>query len=177
MANKDADWDTSQWQPLIEERSFLSWLVKKPSEQEVLRARRITGRQVTKLEDLWKTDPNATLDDLDKPGVEEEAMPVILQYEDAYHYQQVFGPLLQMEADYDRQMKESLTQEEVTVRWDVGLNTKQTAYFMLPKLEQGEIKLGLGDELVLKYRGELRAHWDGVGNVIKVPDSKYSNLY
>lgn len=46
--------DPVQWQPLINDRSFLSWLVKVPSEQEQLRARQITAQQLNKLEELWK---------------------------------------------------------------------------------------------------------------------------
>ncbi len=34
---KDMNWDLSQWLPLIEDRCFLPWLVKVPSEQEQLR--------------------------------------------------------------------------------------------------------------------------------------------
>ena len=30
---KDMNWDQSQWQPLINDRSFLPWLVKIPTEQ------------------------------------------------------------------------------------------------------------------------------------------------
>ena len=46
--------DPSQWQPLINDRSFLSWLVKVPSEQDQLRSRQITAQQINKLEELWK---------------------------------------------------------------------------------------------------------------------------
>lgn len=28
-----------------------------------------------------------------------------------------------------------------------------------------------GDELRLRYMGELQKHWSGVGHVIKIPDS------
>jgi regulator of nonsense transcripts 1 len=168
---KDADWDLSQWQPLIEDRSFLTWLTKVPSEQEVLRARRITSSQITKLEELWKENPNATLEDLEKPGVDDDAQPVLLRYEDAYHYQNIFAPLIQLEAETDKKMKESQAHEDVVVRWDMGLNMKRVAYFVLPKLEQGETKLAIGDELVLKYKGELHRPWEGKGNVIKIPNS------
>lgn len=54
---KDINWDSSQWQPLIQDRCFLSWLVKIPSEQEQLRARQITAQQINKLEELWKVRP------------------------------------------------------------------------------------------------------------------------
>lgn len=46
--------DPSQWQPLIQDRQFLSWLVKVPSDQEQLRARQISAQQINKLEELWK---------------------------------------------------------------------------------------------------------------------------
>lgn len=35
------NWDIAQWQPLIEDRCFLPWLVNIPSEQEQLRARQV----------------------------------------------------------------------------------------------------------------------------------------
>jgi len=47
----------------------------------------------------------------------------------------VFGPLVKMEADYDRQMKESQTRDNVAVRWDVGLNKKRLVYFVVPRDE------------------------------------------
>jgi regulator of nonsense transcripts 1 len=60
-------WDLTQWQPLIEDKAFLSWLVKVPSEKEQLRTRQITTAQINKLEDLWRENPTATLMDLEKP--------------------------------------------------------------------------------------------------------------
>ena len=38
---KDMNLDLTQWQPLIEDRCFLPWLVQLPSEQEQLRARQV----------------------------------------------------------------------------------------------------------------------------------------
>lgn len=101
-AIKDLDLDLSLWQPIIEERAFVPWLVREPSEQEILRARQITVQQINKLEEMWKADPAASIDDLDKPGVDEDPIAVALKYEDAYEYQNVFGPLIKMEADYDK---------------------------------------------------------------------------
>ena len=61
----------------------------------------------------------------------------LLRYEDAYQYQNIFGPLVKMEADYDKKLKESQTQDDIVVRWDLGLNQKRVAWFYLPKLESG----------------------------------------
>ncbi|KAM4548317.1 regulator of nonsense transcripts 1 isoform 1-T2 [Odontesthes bonariensis] len=245
---KDINWDSSQWQPLIQDRCFLSWLVKIPSEQEQLRARQITAQQINKLEELWKDNPTATLEDLEKPGVDEEPQHVLLRYEDAYQYQNIFGPLVKLEADYDKKLKESQTQDNITVRWDLGLNKKRIAYFTLPKTDSGgntlisyqwfcvahvalpislqssvlhaassiptsvggfcvwicccvclfffvvvvaaiyfignqhkrtpdlflsipDMRLMQGDEICLRYKGDLAPLWKGIGHVIKVPDN------
>ncbi|GAA5960581.1 hypothetical protein JCM8115_003232 [Rhodotorula mucilaginosa] len=171
QSSKDIVWDTTQWSPLIEDRSFLSWLVKVPSEQEQLRARPITFHQINKLEELWRDNANATLEDLEKPGVDDEPQPILLRYEDAYQYQNIFGPLVKIEADYDKRLKESQTQEGLVVRWDMGLNQKRIAWFNLPKLESGEVRLAVGDELRLRYHGELHKAWDALGHVVKVPNN------
>uniref|UniRef100_A0A6M2DNA6 DNA helicase n=1 Tax=Xenopsylla cheopis TaxID=163159 RepID=A0A6M2DNA6_XENCH len=167
---KDMNWDQDQWQPLISDRSFLSWLVKVPSEQEQLRARQTSAQQINKLEELWKDNVEATFQDLEKPGVDEEPAQVLLRYEDGYQYQNIFGPLVKLEADYDKRLKESQTQADIEVRWDVGLNKKIIAYFTLAKTDS-DMKLMHGDELRLRYVGELHKPWAGVGHVIKVPDN------
>ncbi|MBA0713758.1 hypothetical protein Golax_012772, partial [Gossypium laxum] len=167
-ALKDMNWDLSQWCPLIDDRCFLQWLVKVPSEQEQLRARQISAQQINKVEELWKTNPDASLEDLEKPGIDDEPQPVALKYEDAYQYQNVFAPLIKLEADYDKMMKESQSKDNVTVRWDIGLNKKRVAYFVFPK-EDNELCLVPGDELRLRYSGDA-AHpaWQAVGHVIKL---------
>ena len=167
---KDMNWDQTQWQPLINDRSFLPWLVKIPTEQEQLRVRQITAAQINKLEEMWKEDPAKTVEDLDKPGIDEDPQAVMLRYEDAYQYQNVFAPLVKMEADYDRKLKESQSQDNIVIRWDRGLNKRWIAYFALPK-QDGEMRIMQGDELRLRYSGDLRKPWTDEGHVIKIPNS------
>lgn len=169
--SKDISWNASLWAPLIDDRSFLSWLVKPPTETEQLRSRQISFAQINRLEDLWRENANATLEDLEKPGVDDEPQSIMVHYEDAYQYQNIFGPLVKIEADYDKRLKESQTQTDITVRWDLGLNQKRVAWFCLPKLESGEVRLAVGDELRLRYAGELHKAWEGVGHVIKIPNN------
>jgi regulator of nonsense transcripts 1 len=105
---KDLEWDLSNWQPLITDRCFLPWLVKLPTDKEQHRARHVGTTEINKLEELWKQNPAATFEDLSNPTmVEDEPQPVLMRYEDAYHYQQTFDPLVQMEAETDRALKES----------------------------------------------------------------------
>ena len=38
--------------------------------------RQVTGTQINKLEELWKTNPEATIEDVNKPGVDDEPVQV-----------------------------------------------------------------------------------------------------
>ncbi|KAL2171953.1 hypothetical protein VTG60DRAFT_1012 [Thermothelomyces hinnuleus] len=172
-STKDMSWDITRWQPLIEDRSFLNWLVQPPTDTEQLRARHLTPPMIAKLEEMWKESPNATVADLEKSaGADDDPHPVLLKYEDPYHYQNIFGPLVKMESDYDKKLKEAQSEDNLQVRWDVGLNNKHLASFILPKIESGDVKLAVGDEMRLKYKGDLRPPWEGVGYVIKIPNNQ-----
>lgn len=109
--------------------------------------------------------------------MDDEPQPILVRYEDAYQYQNIFGPLVKIEADYDKKLKESQTQTDITVRWDLGLNQKRVAWFCLPKLESGEVRLAVGDELRLRYQGELHKAWEGIGHVIKIPNSEQTRNF
>lgn len=78
---KDQNWDLAQWQPLVSDRCFLPWLVKVPDDSDQMRARQITAVQINRLEELWKEQPNALLEDIDKAGADEEdVQEVMLRY-------------------------------------------------------------------------------------------------
>lgn len=199
-STRDLEWDLSQWMPLISDRSFLSWLSRLPTDEESSRARRITSNQIARLEEVWRERPLATLEDLERPGaVDEEPQPVLLRYEDSQQYRSIFGPLVQLEADYDKRVKESQKQDRVMVRWEQqsfnsasfpsssaghtgvvpssqppagGKGTKWTAWFCLPSFDDADVHLSVGDELRLRYQGDMLAReWEAIGTVVKVPNS------
>lgn len=175
-ALKDMDWDLTQWMPLIEDRAFLPWLVKVPSEKEQLRAKQITTTQINKLEELWRENPDATVFDIDQPGVDEEAQPTLLNYEDGYHYQNILAPLVKLEAEYDRRLKENQKQEDICVRWDRSLSSKRVAWFFFPGREDSELRLVPGDELKLRLdSASTRLNggpWEGTGHVMRIEDGE-----
>ena len=139
----------------------MSWLVKIPSESEQLRARQVTASQITQIEELWKDNPKATFEDLDKKSEEESHFKQVpSRFDDGYNYQNIFGPLVKLEADYDKKVKESQTQENIDVRWHIGLNKKTIAYVSLAKNDT-DLKLMHGDELRLRYLGECHKPWTG----------------
>ena len=47
--------------------------------QEILRARHLTLGQISALEEAWRENPAATIDDLQKPGEDEEPPTVALR--------------------------------------------------------------------------------------------------
>ncbi len=92
--------------------------MKIPSDVEQVRARQITAAQINRLEELWKDNVDADLETLFEAGDSgnsfigstEAVQHVLLRYEDGYQYQNIFGPLVKLEADYDKRLKESQTQ-------------------------------------------------------------------
>jgi regulator of nonsense transcripts 1 len=158
-ALKDQGWDLSQWEPLIADRAFLPWLVPQPSEDEAQRARPISNGQIADLETLWRTRPEATFDDMlsgrvgdgdgGAGGAGAVFNPVLLRYEDGYEYQNIFGPLVKMEADEDKLLKENLKQEGLSVRWEQSLNKRWLARFHFNRPES-DIRMVPGDEMRLK---------------------------
>lgn len=180
-ALKDMDWDLGQWMPLIEDRAFLSWLVKVPSEHEQLRARQITTSEINKLEEIWRDNPDATTFDLDRSGLEtEEIQPILLRYEDGYHYQNILGPLVNLEAEYDRRIKENHKQEDIYVRWEMGLSKKQIACFHVPGRDESELRLVVGDELRLRLdptgKRLYGQDWESTGHIIQIENTNEIRL-
>ena len=179
-ALKDMDWELSQWHPLIQDRKFLPWLIKVPSDKLMLRARDISQAQMSRLEDLWKTtQPDAKYADLHRPDVletEEEVAPTMQTYEDGFHYQNILAPLVKMEADYDRQIKESLTEESISVRWGQSLAGKHVATFSFHRLQAEQSRIVVGDELRLKLGQGAEflygRSWEGVGYVKSIIDGE-----
>jgi len=116
----------------------------------------VNAQQINKLEELWKANPEAVVEDLQKPGMDDEPHPVMLRYEDAYQYQvnhqlptpidlgwmdgwmdgwmlfliaarqNIFGPLVKLEAEYDKKMKESQTQ----VRFQIDVFVREVTSFI-----------------------------------------------
>ncbi|KAK4472513.1 hypothetical protein MN116_002682 [Schistosoma mekongi] len=171
-ANKDMYWDPAQWQPIIQGRQFLTWLVKVPIDEQQAKARQISAQQINRLEEMWKENPQAAVEDLEKPGADNEVNPVLLRYEHSQQYRDIFTPLVELEADYDKKIKESLKLENVSVRWETALNKRRVAYFRIPGANEGpELRIMHGDELIIRQFNSPNDCLIGVGHVVKVPDN------
>jgi regulator of nonsense transcripts 1 len=188
-ALKDMDWELAQWHPLLQDRRFLPWLIKTPADALLLAAREVSLPQMTKLEELWKTNPAARYADLHSnhlgdgnaasggDGDEVAVAPILRCYDDGFHYQNILAPLVKMEADFDRERKESLTEESVSVRWDKSLSGKHMATFSFHRAVAAEqTRIVVGDELRLKLSTGAEflygRPWDGLGYVKYILDGE-----
>ncbi|KAK6202302.1 P-loop containing nucleoside triphosphate hydrolase protein [Scheffersomyces amazonensis] len=169
---KDVSWDTSQWQSLIEDRQLLSWVAAHPTEHDKVGARLVTSEQITKLEAQWRLNRHATISDITEvDDAQEDILPILMRYNDAFQYQQSFAPLVQLEADYDKNLKESQALEHIQVKWAIGLNDRHLASFTLSTFDTNELKVAVGDEIILRYSGLNNEPWEGNGYIIRLPSS------
>ena len=135
------DWDVNDWTPIIEEKMLVNWLVKPPSDVDFKRSRKLTLEQINALEEMRKSNPDAKIEDLDKPELKNHLKEVLLCYDNGRQYYDIFLPLIEMEAQYDKKLKESQTQSGITVRWDMSLKKKRLAYFIFSSKEDfGTVK-------------------------------------
>lgn len=170
--SKDINWDTSHWQALIEDRQFLSWLAPPPTEDALINSVMITPQQITKLEAQWRLNRNATINDIENTDKkEEEVLPILMRYTDGFQYQQSFGPLVKLEADCDKNLKESQALEHIQVKWALGLNNRHLASFTLSTFETTDLKVAVGDEIILRYSGSQGDAWQGQGYILRLPNS------
>eukprot|EP01083_Nonionella_stella_P295479 1004254_1 len=138
---REMEWDGASWQPLIRDRELLDWLVATPQPIEIMRSRQISTEQMNALEELWKTNPNkvnnntgkekslADLSAIDSILVNDHVDHVLITYEDATHFQRIYCPLVSLEAEYDKKMKESQAQDVIEIRWDYSLGKKRIIHF------------------------------------------------
>ena len=172
---KDENWDTNQWQSLIEDRILLPWIVNIPNTSNI----NISIDQINKLESLWRLNKNSTLSDLENNSQNSNSIedikvdPILMRYTDAYQYQRSFAPLVKIESDYDKALKESKGLNYISIDWSKSLNNKNLASFYFSTIDSSELKVSIGDEMLLKYDGpEVDTPWVGKGYIIKLPDSR-----
>lgn len=169
---KGLNLDMSQWEPLIQDRAFVDWLVTHPEGRDLRGSKKLRIEEAKRLEDMWKQGNNdARLDDLATLISDEESvLPVALHYADAGQYEELFGALIHLEAEYERSIKESQVRHNVSVFWGLAANKRHVARFCFPADGSEASKVMVGDELRLKHPCPSlgRPPWEGVGTVVRM---------
>ena len=87
---------------------------------------------------------------------------------------------MKLEADYDRKQKESLKQEGVSVRWEMGLNKRSVATFRFKEAAAEDLRLNAGEELLLKLDAPTASlygqEWQAQGVILRLFDGEVSYL-
>lgn len=83
---------------------------------------------------------------------------------------------MNLEAEYDKKMKANQKQEGISVRWDFALNKKRIAVFRFPNKDEAELRLLVGDELLLRLDStaalQLGRQWEGKGHILWIDDAE-----
>ncbi|KAL0233554.1 hypothetical protein PCE1_002069 [Barthelona sp. PCE] len=147
--HKDLSWDTSNWQPLIENKGFVEWLVQAPYKTQTKEYRRITRQDALMLENLWHTDASKTYEDLKAPELSlvEECDPILLRYDTIDQYTEVFEKLIDKEAENQRKLKESQQFPNIEVTFEND-GTQILAKFQLPMFET-DLRIIPGDSILI----------------------------
>jgi regulator of nonsense transcripts 1 len=167
-SNKDINWDTSQWFPLIEDKMFLPWLVPTPTKEQI-GDKMTTASQINRVEENWKRDVGSKLEQHHEEEEELKVAPII--YENIKEYQNMMNRLVDLESEYDKKLKESQIRENVDIRWDSGSGSRKIAWISCNRLLfDNDIRICIGDELKVRYDGDV-LKWYDEGHVIKVGSS------
>jgi regulator of nonsense transcripts 1 len=189
----DPNWDLSLWQALIEERSFVPWLVKAPDTGEEDHYNPLTNREIQQLEELWRQKPSITAQEMLTTGGDklvesnpdfESVDPVPTHFENGGQYRAIMSPLVNLEAQSELRLRESQASSNVAVRWDLSVSKRRVGFFMFTR-EEHEAKLAVGDELkisidnfdpksgnVLMMSTSETTTWEAVGYVVRVMASE-----
>lgn len=137
------------WRPIIEEKQILLSVVSEPSDDEVKRSRDITIEMINKLEALRKTNPEATIRQVEVNQMSEPLPHVSLKYESGENYFSVFSRLIDRESLIDKTEKEKQIQKDVEVQWEISLKKKWLAKFSFPSSEEYGTNWFIGNEMKL----------------------------
>lgn len=169
---RDINWATDDWQPLVNERALLPWVAPYPTPEESALAREVLIEQVRQVETLWKLNKNVSLDELPKSGSKSKLLPVLLRSQDGSIYQNSYIPLIEAESAADKTSTESQVWDVSYIEWSQNSSGVHIALFVLSPYETKGVHVCEGEDIKLHYR-DIRSvegeTWSGLGNLILVP--------
>ncbi len=192
-ALNDMQWNSDEWQPIIKEKEFNDFFVKKPNTkmQMLCRVQPKTS-EIATAETVWRDKPDisfeeAIIGDLGEENEDEWLYnhAVGENFEDAFTYQNKIAPLVLMESDEDKKLKADLKYENIDIKWEKN-GKRHRAVFTLPNLvnsgsisgaDDGDAPCMIGDEMKVTLGSINLAQnggypWESVGRVVHVESSE-----
>lgn len=127
---KEIGWNADTWTHIIKDRHFVDFLLNcSPACSHYVIS--VTNEDIRSIEAIWKTKPNAQLSDIktEENEDEDDIAEVPSSFSSATAYNEVFLPLIDLERASDKTECESRRIENVTLRWENGINNSKIAVF------------------------------------------------
>eukprot|EP00890_Picochlorum_soloecismus_P003014 jgi/Picsp_1/3713/NSC_06549-R1_regulator of nonsense transcripts 1 len=143
--------DESKWQPLIQDRALIDWVVKHPSQKEMKRCKKPSPSLINRLEDIWRSgNDDVKVSDLVNfvPLKREEILPVAKHYQDDRMYQSIFNKLIDLEKRTNFYRKKHHRLTNVQIKWSQSNGSFAT---FSHRDAAAEYKVVVGDEILIKY--------------------------
>ncbi len=166
-ALRELGWLDEKYTSLISDKAVVSWLIERTPKQGYKNT--LSLDEIRALESLWKSKPAATLNDLVQ-GNKLELQKLRLTYVDALDYSNSFKPVLDVELEADKQLKEEDVLDNLAVTWQVKGN-KALATF---QIDFGDLRsrIVIGDELLLSCGGILHPQWSNKGYIKSIDEDR-----
>jgi regulator of nonsense transcripts 1 len=154
---EDDKFDKTKWQPLINDKKLMEWIVPFPRDSDLRLCHRVNIRNMSKMEDKWHKDKLQQVNNDEKPTYLGNFLKAVkLCYNDGQDYLDIHEPLISAEEEYDRKLKESQVKTNIRTTFYKS-NRRYVAKFIYPR-EDNEIKLVPGDELKILDPNNSRSY-------------------
>ena len=176
---RNIEWATDDWQPLVADRALLPWVAPFPTPEETTTARLVLADDVQRVEALWRRNCDVSLEEMSKATARPPLFPVLLRSKDCAIYHNLYVPLIDAESAADKAATESQTWEVSYMQWATDERNTHVAEFVLAPYESKGVHTYKGDRVTIHYR-DIRASeaddWKGCGTLVHVP-SPHNDKY
>lgn len=121
----------------------MPWIVTVPTEEEDRKARKITIKEISKIEEEIRNGKIPAR----VPEVAENIKRIKLRYNNPREYKDIYEKLVKLDSEYDREVKLSQKKNDISLRWDRS-DKKIVAVFIFSK-DDTDVRLVIGDEMKL----------------------------
>lgn len=169
---RDINWATDDWQPLVDDRALLPWVAPFPSAEELAMARDVLADEIRQVEALWKVNRDVSLQDVIDSAEKPKLLPVLLRSKDGAIYHNSYIPLIDAETAAEKASTEAQVWDVSFIEWSQTLTGAHIAEFVLSPYESKGVHIFEGEEVKLHFR-DIRSldaePWTGKGTLILIP--------
>lgn len=127
---KEIGWDADTWSHIVKDKHVASFLLDDSISKD-RNTLKISREEIRALENVWKKNPEATLDDVYAMDLkrENELEPIPSSFGTAKEYNRIFIPIINAEMESDKEDNDVKCIESVNLRWENGIGKTKIAIF------------------------------------------------